>query len=116
MARIQAGNTLVNQYAPPFVVSDNVTTGWELRWNDTLKAFEAYDPSASIIEGGFSSIESSIFLATRQQVFVVLEYHVLDPLQYHVSLVDCEFFPLFKVAVQAAPNHGFHHVGLELLP
>ena len=71
MARIQAGSTLVNQYAPPFVVSDSVANGWELRWNDTLQAFEAYDPSATIVEGGFSSIESSVFLATRQQVFVV---------------------------------------------
>lgn len=71
MARIQAGSTLVNQYAPPFVVSDSVANGWELRWNDTLQAFEAYDPSATIIEGGFSSIEYAVFLATRQQVFVV---------------------------------------------
>jgi hypothetical protein len=71
MARIQAGSTLVNQYAPPFVVSDSVANGWELRWNETLLAFEAYDPSATIVEGGFSSIESSVFLATRQQVFVV---------------------------------------------
>ena len=71
MARIQAGSTLVNQYAPPFVVSDSVANGWELVWNDTLQAFEAVDPNANVVEGGFSNIYSSVFLSARQQVFVV---------------------------------------------
>ena len=69
MARIQAGSTLVNQYAPPFVVSDSVTTGWELRWNDTLKAFEAYDPSANTVVAGFDSIEVYRFDNATQQTF-----------------------------------------------
>ena len=71
MTRINAGSTLVNQYAPPFVVSDYVAQGWELQWNETLLAFEAIDPSANVVEGGFSSIEYSVFQATRQQTYVV---------------------------------------------
>lgn len=71
MARIQAGSTLVNQYTPPFVVSDYVAQGWELVWNDTLQAFEAVDPLANVTEGGFSSIESALFPNVTQQVFVV---------------------------------------------
>jgi len=71
MARIQAGSTLVHQYTPPFVVSDNVTQGWELVWNDTLKAFEAVDPSANVIESGFESIDVALFTNATQQTFVV---------------------------------------------
>jgi hypothetical protein len=71
MARIQAGSTLVNQYAPPFVVSDSVAQGWELQWNETLQAFEAVDPNANVINAGFDTIESAIFADVTQQVFVV---------------------------------------------
>ena len=71
MARIQAGSTLVNQYAPPFVVSDSVTQGWELVWSDTLQAFEAVDPSANTIEAGFDEINVTLFENVTQQVFVV---------------------------------------------
>jgi hypothetical protein len=60
MSRIIAGNTLVNnllnQYTPPFSVSESVASGWHLRWNDTLKAFEAYDPEALKGDGGFDAI------------------------------------------------------------
>lgn len=71
MARIQAGSTLVNQYVPPFVICGNITTGWELRWNADLLAFEAYDPSASVIQSGFDGIQVSLFPDATQQVFVV---------------------------------------------
>lgn len=71
MARIQAGSTLVNQYAPPFVVSDSVAQGWELVWNDTLQAFEAVDPSANTIDAGFDEINVATFPNVTQQVFVV---------------------------------------------
>jgi hypothetical protein len=71
MARIQAGSTLVNQYAPPFVVSDSVAQGWELQWNETLKAFEAVDPNANVINAGFDEINSALFADVTQQVFVV---------------------------------------------
>lgn len=58
MARISAGSTLINQYTPPFVVPTNIQNNWQLRWNDTLKAFEAYDPMADVpTEVGFQSIE-----------------------------------------------------------
>lgn len=72
MTRISAGNTLTNQYAPPFVVSNNVTTNWQLRWNATLIAFEAFDPDENVIAAGFDSIQQQLFLnTTNQQVFVV---------------------------------------------
>jgi len=71
LTRINAGNTLANQYAPPFVITDNVTTNWHLRWNADLIAFEAYDPSESVVESGFDSIESALFTDVTQQVFVV---------------------------------------------
>lgn len=71
MARIQAGSTLVNQYAPPFVVSDSVAQGWELVWSDTLQAFEAIDPSANVIAAGFDQINAALFPDVTQQVFVV---------------------------------------------
>ena len=58
MARIQAGSTLVNQYVPPFVVSNNVTQGWELQWNSTLLAFEAVDPNANTPDAGFDEIQA----------------------------------------------------------
>ncbi len=70
MARIQAGSTLVNQYAPPFVVSDSVTQGWELVWSDTLQAFEAVDPSANVVEAGFDEINVQIYENVTQQTFV----------------------------------------------
>jgi hypothetical protein len=58
MARINAGSALVNQYTPPFVVPTNIQNNWHLRWNNTLKAFEAYDPMADVpTEVGFQSIE-----------------------------------------------------------
>jgi hypothetical protein len=58
MSRIRAGSTLVNQYAPPFVVSENVATNWHLRWSGDLKAFEAYDPEENAkVDVGFESIE-----------------------------------------------------------
>lgn len=60
MSKIRAGNTLVNtilnQYIPPFSVSDSIESGWQLRWNDTLNAFEAYDPDALVGDGGFDAI------------------------------------------------------------
>jgi len=72
MTRINAGSTLANQYAPPFVVSNNVTTNWQLRWNATLIAFEAFDPSENVVAAGFDSIEQALFSNTNnQQVFVV---------------------------------------------
>ena len=71
MARINAGSTLVNQYAPPFVVSDSVTDGWRLSWNSTLQAFEAIDPDANVVESGFDSIEVALYPDVTQQVFVV---------------------------------------------
>lgn len=71
MARINAGSTLANQYAPPFVVADNVATGWELQWNATIEAFEAYDPSGNVVETGFDSIDVAFFEGVTQQVFVV---------------------------------------------
>jgi len=72
MTRINAGSTLANQYAPPFVVSDSVTTNWELRWNATLSAFEAFDPDALVIDIGFDTIQRQLFNGVlSQQVFVV---------------------------------------------
>lgn len=72
MTRISAGNTLTNQYAPPFVVSNNVTTNWQLRWNATLLAFEAFDPDENVVAGGFDTIEQALFdNVTGQQVFVL---------------------------------------------
>ena len=70
MARIQAGSTLVNQYAPPFVVSDSVTQGWELVWSDTLQAFEAVDPSANTVVAGFDEINVQLYENVTQQTFV----------------------------------------------
>jgi len=70
MARINAGSTLANQYAPPFVVADNVATGWELQWNASILAFEAYDPDANLIEAGFDEINAVLFQNVTQQVFV----------------------------------------------
>lgn len=72
MTRINAGSTLANQYAPPFVVSDSVTTNWQLRYNATLLAFEAFDPSANVVAAGFDEIESQLFTnAVGQQTFVL---------------------------------------------
>ncbi len=72
MTRINAGSTLANQYAPPFVVSNNVTTNWQLRWNADLIAFEAFDPSENVVAAGFDSIQQALFSnTTNQQVFVV---------------------------------------------
>jgi len=72
MTRISAGNTLTNQYAPPFVVSNNVTTNWQLRWNATLLAFEAFDPDENAATGGFDTIRQALFTGvTGQQVFVL---------------------------------------------
>ena len=72
MTRINAGSTLANQYAPPFVVSNNVTTNWQLRWNANLIAFEAFDPSENTIAAGFDTIEQALFVnVSNQQVFVV---------------------------------------------
>jgi len=72
MTRINAGSTLANQYAPPFVVSNYVTTNWHLRWNANLLAFEAYDPAENVTAIGFDTIESALFPgATNQQVFVL---------------------------------------------
>ena len=72
MTRISAGNTLTNQYAPPFVVSDSVQNNWELRWSADLIAFEAFDPSENVIAAGFDSIQQQVFSnVINQQVFVV---------------------------------------------
>ena len=72
MTRINAGNTLANQYAPPFVITDNITTNWQLRWNADLIAFEAFDPSENVTAAGFDSIQQQLFdNTTNQQVFVV---------------------------------------------
>ena len=72
MTTIHAGNTLVQQYAPPFVISDGVATNWHLRYNATLLAFEAYDPDELVVDAGFDTIESALFLnVSNQQVFVV---------------------------------------------
>ncbi len=72
MTRINAGSTLANQYAPPFVVSDSVTTNWKLRWNATLLAFEAFDPDELVVDAGFDTIQRQLFNGvTNQQVFVV---------------------------------------------
>jgi hypothetical protein len=72
MTRINAGSVLANQYAPPFVVSNNVTTNWQLRWNADLIAFEAFDPSENAVAAGFDSIQQALFSNTNnQQVFVV---------------------------------------------
>jgi len=72
MTRINAGSTLANQYAPPFVVSNYVTTNWHLRWNANLLAFEAYDPNENVVVSGFDSIQHALFSSTtNQQVFVV---------------------------------------------
>ena len=72
MARINAGSTLVNQYAPPFVVSDFVSTGWRLRWNDIILAFEAFDPDELVVDAGFDTIQRQLFNGvTNQQIFVV---------------------------------------------
>ncbi len=48
MARINAGSALINQYTPPFVIPSNIQNNWHLRWNNTLKAFEAYDPMEGV--------------------------------------------------------------------
>jgi len=72
MARISAGSNLSNQFVPPFVISKNITTNWQLRWNDSLKAFEAFDPRESDVDAGFDSIESLLFPNTvAQQQFVL---------------------------------------------
>lgn len=67
MSRIRAGNTLANQYAPPFSVSDGVAAGWHLRWNNDLRAFEAYDPDPlNKEEAGFDSIQTYEVFASQQ--------------------------------------------------
>ena len=71
MTTINAGSTLVNQYAPPFVISDSVTTNWQLRYNANILAFEAFDPSENVIVSGFDSIEVALFPVVAQQTFVV---------------------------------------------
>ena len=70
MARIQAGSTLVNQYAPPFVVDDSVANGWVLQWNETYQAFEAVDPDANTVYAGFDSIQVYRVENANQQTFV----------------------------------------------
>lgn len=74
MARISAGSTLVQQYAPPFVVSDSVANNWMLRWNSSLAAFEAYDPSENVVSAGFSSIDSQIFTSVSSQTSFVVPW------------------------------------------
>ena len=71
MARISAGSTLVNQFSPPFVVSGFTATGWELRWNEALQAFESFDPSGNVVESGLETVEVALFPNVTQQVFVV---------------------------------------------
>lgn len=77
MARIRAGNTLANQYAPPFSISDGVASGWQLRWNERLKAFEAYDPDPfNKEEAGFESIVSYEIYASQNQVEFIIPFRV----------------------------------------
>jgi len=71
MTRINAGSTLANQYAPPFVVSKSVATNWQLRYNANILAFEAFDPNENVVVSGFNSIEVAWFPSVTQQVFVV---------------------------------------------
>lgn len=61
MSRISAGSTLVNQYAPPFIVSDNVDVDWVLRWNPLKKAFEAQAPTQSF---AYVSVSTATYSAT----------------------------------------------------
>lgn len=72
MTRINAGSTLANQYAPPFVVSNSVTTNWQLRYNANILAFEAFDPDENVVVSGFDTIEQKLFSnVTNQQVFIL---------------------------------------------
>jgi len=71
MTRINAGSTLANQYAPPFVVSKSVATNWQLRYNANILAFEAFDPAENVVVSGFDSIDVKLFTDVSQQVFVV---------------------------------------------
>lgn len=77
MSRIRAGNTLANQYAPPFSVSSSVASGWHLRWNDRLKAFEAYDPIAEQdLDTGFDNIQVYEIIATANLTQVTVPWQV----------------------------------------
>ena len=77
MSRIRAGNTLLNnQYAPPFNVDRNVASGWLLRWNETLRAFEAYDPDALKKDSGFDKIEAYQETATGTTTGFIVPWQV----------------------------------------
>lgn len=72
MARISAGSTLSNQFVPPFVISKNITTNWQLRWNNDLKAFEAFDPSEDLVDARLDTVEGLFFpTVVAQSVFIV---------------------------------------------
>ena len=96
MTRINAGSTLANQYAPPFVVSKSVATNWQLRYNANILAFEAFDPNENVTAIGFDTIESHIVnvpLGIVQQQFVLpwvaaseaSLYVTIDGLKQHTS-------------------------------
>lgn len=76
MARIRAGNTLANQYAPPFSISSGIASGWMLQWDDRLKAFTAFDPETGIEPSGFENILAYEIVATQNQTFVIVPFQV----------------------------------------
>ncbi len=99
MARINAGSTLANQYAPPFVVSDFVRTGWGLRWNDLILAFEAFDPDEFVVDAGFDTIQRQLFNGvTNQQVFVV-------PWQVDPTLTQLEQRATLYITINGVKQH-----------
>jgi hypothetical protein len=127
MARIRAGNTLANQYAPPFVVSDSVSTNWHLRWSDNLKAFEAYDPDENAnINAGFDSIEvygplvgtggQSFILpwavATKQSLIITINGVKQDQAAYSLGTVTDSTTQVIMASAVNSPDE-IEFVGLQ---
>lgn len=58
--RIQAGNTLLSQYVPPFVIDGQLRQGQILEWDNCLKAFKnvnrVEDADGLLVEGIFSAL------------------------------------------------------------
>jgi hypothetical protein len=87
MSRIRAGNTLANQYAPPFSISSAIASGWMLRWDDRLKAFTAYNPADEVLPpGGFESIIAQEFVVTSSITYLDVAWQVPDKASLIVTI------------------------------
>lgn len=102
MSKISAGSTHVQQYAPPFVVSNLVADNWELRWNEKLKAFEAYDPGAA---------SSITFANIGSGTEIVPAPATTDPLEFRtLSAGDRMELTVVSNAIQIQYNLGYVEV------